>query len=251
VTLILNLGEPFGGLPRSFAAGIADRCVSIEDAGDLACLDVKLTPLGAYTLCGWPMDELVGQAIDLENVYGAQPVRDLVGRLQESAAAERRLDVLDAFLLARAEDGPSASPAVEWAWQRLNATYGLVPIGQLATEVGWSRRHLIAQFRRQVGLPPKRLARILRFNRVLQRLRRASAVRWAEVAYECGYYDQAHLIHDFRDFARTTPTEFLRDREVNSFQDTFEHEAYDRPAVDLRDEERAWPRQPDRTVRSR
>jgi AraC-like DNA-binding protein len=87
-----------------------------------------------------------------------------------------------------------------------------VPIGTLAGELGWSRRHLAAQFREQVGLPPKLLARILRFDRVIALLRHADPERWAEVAYDCGYYDQAHFNRDFRRFADSTPTAFLASR---------------------------------------
>lgn len=86
-------------------------------------------------------------------------------------------------------------------------------VGDLADELGWSRRHLVARFREQVGLPPKVLARVLRFQRSL-RLRGADGRPrpWAEVALACGYYDQAHLNRDFRQFAGCTPTELLAAR---------------------------------------
>ena len=77
---------------------------------------------------------------------------------------------------------------------------------------GCSRRHLAAQFREHVGLPPKLLARILRFDRVIALLRHAEPERWAEVAYDCGYYDQAHFNRDFRQFAGSTPGAFLASR---------------------------------------
>ena len=82
----------------------------------------------------------------------------------------------------------------------------------LAEELGWSHRRLIARFREQVGLPPKIMGRILRFDRVTQLLLDVEGPRLAEVAYECGYYDQAHLNRDFRDFAGTTPGDYLARR---------------------------------------
>jgi transcriptional regulator GlxA family with amidase domain len=102
-----------------------------------------------------------------------------------------------------------------------------VPIGTLTEETGWSARHLIARFREEIGVTPKLAARILRFERVVARVEQARGVGWADIAYDCGYYDQAHLNRDFRQFAGTSPTAFaaalLPDGfgvAVNSFQDS-------------------------------
>ena len=70
----------------------------------------------------------------------------------------------------------------------------------------------VAQFRREVGLPPKTLARILRFHRARGLIVAPGGADFAEVADLCGYYDQAHLIRDFREFAGCTPAEFRRRR---------------------------------------
>jgi AraC-like DNA-binding protein len=82
--------------------------------------------------------------------------------------------------------------------------------GQLAEEVGWSHKHLIAKFRLQVGLRPKTAARLLRFDGVWRRLDQAGGrLDWGQVAREVGYADQAHLIRDFHQFTGTTPTAFV------------------------------------------
>ncbi|HUF02533.1 MAG TPA: helix-turn-helix domain-containing protein, partial [Gaiellaceae bacterium] len=73
-----------------------------------------------------------------------------------------------------------------------------------------SRRHLVARFREHIGLPPKTVARILRFGRAVELMRRRTDLALAELAFECGYYDQAHLNRDFRAFAETTPTQLAR-----------------------------------------
>lgn len=94
----------------------------------------------------------------------------------------------------------------------MDQTGGCLGIGRLAAEIGCSRKHLVAGFGSEIGLPPKTLARILRFARVLRRLDGADRPAWAEIALDCGYYDQAHLIRDFRQFAGTTPAAWLRRR---------------------------------------
>ena len=99
-----------------------------------------------------------------------------------------------------------------WAWQQIVQSGGAVNIGSLAERIGWSRKHLITRFREQVGLPPKTYARVVRFNRALRMLDECTTPRWTEIALRSGYYDQAHLIRDFAQFAGTTPTDYVARR---------------------------------------
>jgi AraC-like DNA-binding protein len=92
----------------------------------------------------------------------------------------------------------------------LNETGGMMPVSALADELQWSRKHLANRFRADVGLAPKTIARLLRFRRVVDSGDLSS--RWTEVALDAGYFDQAHLIRDFRQFAGMTPVEFQRSR---------------------------------------
>lgn len=218
VTVILNLGERFGGLPDSFAAGLADTWTWVERGDAVSCLDLKLTPLGAYTLLGVPMHELAGKVVDAGDLLGPA-VQSLLDALREAPDWERRFRLLDGFLVRRAELGPRPAEAVAWAWRRLAESGGQVPVGRLAEEVGWSHRHLVARFREEVGLTPKTMARIVRFSRLLRSLEGGEAVRWAELAVDHGYYDQAHLYRDFRQFLGLTPAAFLAQRGVTFFQD--------------------------------
>lgn len=190
VTLIINLGAAFGGLPSAFVAGLSDRAEVVDQRGEIECLDLKLTPLGAYRLFGVPMSELANQVVDLTELATVRP------------------DHLDEDLLRLAESGPDPAPEVDWAWRRLRETHGAVPVAALAAEVGWSRRHLVTRFNAQIGLPPKTVARILRFEELLRRL--PTATRFADTAMTCGYYDQAHMNRDFREFAGTTPGDYLK-----------------------------------------
>ena len=102
-----------------------------------------------------------------------------------------------------------ASPDVSWAWRRLTEAEGCVRIGELTEELRCSHRHLTTRFREQLGLAPKAFAKILRFDRAVCRLRREGGESLAQIAHECGYYDQAHFNRDFRQFAGVTPTALL------------------------------------------
>ncbi len=91
-------------------------------------------------------------------------------------------------------------------------------IGDLAGDLGWSHRRLIARYRDAVGLPPKLVARIVRFEHLTARIATEPAIDWGAAATACGYFDQAHLAREVRELADVTPTE-LRAATVNSVQD--------------------------------
>ena len=95
------------------------------------------------------------------------------------------------------------------------ATHGRIDLRTLSRRTGFSREHLIRRFREQVGLTPKAYANILRFNHALDLARRPQA-SWAEIAHDCGYYDQAHLVRDFQRYAGRAPSSLLRDAEPDA-----------------------------------
>jgi AraC-like DNA-binding protein len=163
--------------------------------------------LGAYTVLGLPLHELSGQVVDLVEVFG-DAGGQVAQRIREAPGWGRRFELMDEFLLRRAADGPQPASEVVWAWRRIEETAGAVAINRLAAEVGWSHRHLIAMFRRHIGVSPRTAARIVRFERVLRRVERRMPVRWGRVATDLGYADQPHLIRDFKAFTGTTPTVF-------------------------------------------
>jgi AraC-like DNA-binding protein len=156
------------------------------------------------------MDELTNRVVAIEDVLGPRAAL-LAERLQEAPGWAERFALIDATLLRRLAAGPQPAPEVAWTFRRLATADGRVAIGALADEVGWSRRHLATSWRRDVGLGPKAVARILRFQRALRLLREGHTL--ADAAYECGYADQPHLNRDFRALAGATP------REVTFVQD--------------------------------
>ena len=177
------------------------------DARRYASIDLELTPLGAWAVLGLPLSELEGQTVTLHDAFGSSATQ-LVDELHDAPDWDSRFDVIERFLLARAETGPRPTPAVSRALERLWKTNGRERVDSLAAELGCSRRYLHARFREQVGLAPKTVARLIRFGAVRRRIERAPT-SWADIAYECGYADQSHLNRDFRELAGTTPTDFV------------------------------------------
>jgi AraC-like DNA-binding protein len=220
VTVILNLGAELRVADRaggpaarlgSFVSGLDDEFADTEHDGSADGVEINLTPPAAAMVFGVPAHELARSELSLDEALGAEgPL--LLERIAEAPDWSGRFRILDAALAARIDAARPPAPATTWAWRRLRETEGRLPVRALSEEIGCSTRHLAAQFRDHVGLPPKLVARVLRFNRATRLLLRDDGRRWAEIAGDCGYYDQAHLNRDFARFAGTTPSAFLARR---------------------------------------
>ena len=217
VPLIISFGTPFlialGREPDaadrqpSFAAGLYAGPVLIESDGGAECVQVDFTPLGAYRFFGGAVVDLAAHMIDIGDVLGHEG-RRLRERLGATRGWQNRFDLVEDFIADRANHVPS--PEIAFAYRRLALTSGSARITALAKEIGWSRKHLVNRFRSELGLAPKPVARIMRFNRACRLAHTAEARGWAGIAAESGYSDQAHLAREFSILAGEPPTAWAR-----------------------------------------
>ena len=228
VVLILGLGPDLGLVDRddptrpprkfgSFVAGLDDWCTVIAHEGEMRGLQVDLSPLATRMIFRMPMHHLAREVVALEDVFGRRASL-LQEQLLETADWGSRFDLVERALAVRLAEAEPPPADIEWAWRRLRRSEGRLSVTELAAEIGCSRKHLATRFREHVGLPPKLLARMLRFRHASDLLGSGSPMSLAEIAVRCGYYDQAHMDRDFRDFAATTPTALLLER-VTFLQD--------------------------------
>jgi AraC-like DNA-binding protein len=242
LTLIFTLDEPLtieahpdrGQPPGEFGTllgGLHSVPALITHAGAQSGIQVALRPLGARALLGLPAGELADLDVPAEAVLG-RVCAELRERIRLAAGWPERFAVLDEILLRRAAAADAlrpdaASPEVSWAWQRLLRVGGALRVSELAAGTGWSGRHLTSRFRAEIGLTPKAAARVIRFDRARKLLVRNLAgatadpgaaadagyrlahYRLADLAADCGYFDQAHLAREFRALAGCPPSQWL------------------------------------------
>ncbi|MFC4910955.1 AraC family transcriptional regulator [Actinomadura gamaensis] len=209
---VVRMPDP-GRAPGSFRTllgGLHDAPAVIEHDGRQHGVQLEVTWRGARTLFGVPAGELAGDVVDLSALVGGRAM-EIAERLATASTWDDRFAVLDESLLALASRDATAGPPVQVAraWDRLERSGGAVPVGALAAELGWSRRHLAGRFQREFGLSPKSAARVIRFEAACRLLRTPAPPPLAEVAARCGYFDQAHMARDFRDLGGTTATAWL------------------------------------------
>ncbi|MBJ7328770.1 MAG: AraC family transcriptional regulator [Solirubrobacteraceae bacterium] len=200
---------------HAFVAGVHGTAAYTEQTGTVTGIQADLTPLGAHRLLAMSMRDLAGEVVAFDDLLERDAgARSLPEQLAGAKDWRARLDLADAWLIGRIAAGPEPAPGVEWAVGRLRATRGAVPVRALTEELGWSRRHLAERFREQVGVPPKALGRVLRFEHAIEILGRAGAgdTDLGRVALDCGYYDQSHFNRDFRDFSGMAPRAWLAQR---------------------------------------
>ncbi|MBZ9846490.1 AraC family transcriptional regulator [Mesorhizobium sp. CA14] len=202
----IGLGHSPGDNDRyaSFAAGLYAGPVMIESFGGACCVQVNFTPLGARQFFGLPMSELRDRMVGLDDALGFDGIA-LREELGEAADWNARFDIAEGFITSRLAEANALSPAIAWAYRTVVMSGGRTRISALAGEIGWSRKHLAAKFTDAIGIGPKTLSRIVRFNRALSLSKRQDN-DWAGIAADCGYADQAHLVREFRQLAGETPT---------------------------------------------
>ncbi len=211
VELIFHLGDTFRSWaaaeperqPAAFVVGPSTRFLLVQPTGAVETLGVRFRPGRAGPFLGVPLSELTDRVVPLDLLLGGT-LRALIGRVQETASWSARCLLLERFLLGGSRsvrhDG-----GVEAAVTGVLRTRGRLGVAELGRRTGLGARQLERGFRERVGLPPKGFSRVVRFQGVFEALRQDATPRWAELASACGYYDQAHLVGEFRSLCGRPP----------------------------------------------
>jgi AraC-like DNA-binding protein len=133
-------------------------------------------------------------------------------RLLEPTTAAEKFRCLEEWLLKRLAKPLERHPAVDYAMGVFVSHRSALPVSTVAERTGYSQRRLIQLFSEQVGLTPKLFSRIGRFQRVIRDVADCTEIDWAGIALSCGYFDQAHFIHEFQEFCGLTPSAYLQYR---------------------------------------
>lgn len=226
--LVVNFADPVRRWRKGQAAetqplvivvGQMAEPVSISTGPRVDLLGVRFRPAGAAAFLEPPVSALAGTIVDL-GAISARFEKELYARAAACPSASQRIAAVEEVLLGRQNRENAADPAVVHSVAALLATRGMVRMAGLESQLGISGRQLERKFLRYVGIGPKRLARIIRFQSVFLAQQRGNPEAWSRVALECGYYDQAHLSRDFQELAGTNPTRLFSEEAALTFHFT-------------------------------
>lgn len=184
--------------------------VSRTDMTEL--VGVLFEPSGFAAFARESVDQFSNLSTNLEDLCGAK-ARDLRDRLREARDPRARFGLLEAYLCERMagrlkEPASALEDAVRYALGRFESAPSVATVRDVARSTGWSERRFSQVFREAVGHSPKIWCRIQRFQRAVQRLHSGRDVRWAELALDCGFYDQSHFANEFRAFSGVDATTY-------------------------------------------
>lgn len=196
---------------RYWVAGLQTEPLTIESTGESNLISIRFRPGGAHALFGLPISELNDQVLDLDLILGTQ-VDSLRSRLAEAQGFEVQVNVIEEWLFDRLRPREYEHSLVGRALANLAEHSAGQRISDLCEQIGLSNKHMISLFRDVVGVPPKGMARILRFHQLIEEVKDKPRVDWVTLAHRFNYYDQSHLIREFRQFAGVAPSDYISRR---------------------------------------
>jgi len=220
--LMFNLGDPMTVVENDTGScaiidagfsGPMSQPMTMKPSGIIDLFGVCFRAGGAYPFFSLPANELANRCADLEDLWGSNGRRALDRIKDDRFSTQQQIQDLDAFFIHKLKQNRNDDVAVAKALHTLEVNQGRVSIEDLAASTRLSSRQLERKFKERVGLSPKKLGRNLRFKSVFKYLTEFPSESWSAVALACGYYDQAHMIRDFRHFTGVSPTLYF-DRQL-------------------------------------
>jgi AraC-like DNA-binding protein len=226
--IVFHNGDPFNQhnsdgtterQPLTLLVGQMRGHLLIQPTGVVRVLGVRFWPGGAYPFVSVPQNEIAGQVVSLDSIWG-KTSRDLHSRIFDAADPAEGVRQIERLLVSRLYDFKDLDHNLLRTTDLIVQSGGRVPIESLADKLGISLRKLDRLFNARVGLTPKGLCRVIRFQQVFRMLERDQQRRdWAQIAVDCGYYDQSHFIKEFSAFTGLAPTAYFS--EQNAMSDYF------------------------------
>jgi hypothetical protein len=194
--------------PDSMVMGQRTKSYFIEPLGDVNSFAICFYPYGFANFVGTPLEKLVDIETPIESLFGEIPAKVLEQKIVQATSTQERIEVIEMFLLDKLNQNATIEDLVKTTVDSLLATNGSSPINQILKDQLSKRRQLERNFKKQIGISPKQLGRVLRLQAALKMLL-SDKKSLTNIAYETEYFDQAHFIKDFKEFIGTTPKEFL------------------------------------------
>jgi AraC-like DNA-binding protein len=170
-------------------------------------IGIVFKPGGFPAFAGDRADRFSNLSVGLTDIWGSAAA-DLRDGLREVPSPDGKFSLLESFLINRLAGNSPRHWAVDFALNRFARANGIATVAEVADDIGWSMRRFSQIFREQVGLSPKIWCRLRRFHTALRQLHTGNEMRWAELAIDCGYYDQSHFSNEFRAFSGVDVTTY-------------------------------------------
>lgn len=174
---------------------------------------IQFRPGGLYPFINMPMNELNDLVIDADLLFG-NDIFSLREQLLNAPYPFQKFFYAEQWLLRRLTEYSFSKQVLEFAIKEICQHPTNDSIAMIAHKTGYSQRQFIHLFKKFVGLKPKYFQRIQRFNKVLEELETCKEINWTAISHDCGFYDQAHFIREFKKFSGFNPSDYLCEKGV-------------------------------------
>jgi AraC-like DNA-binding protein len=199
----------FTSFRGGWVSGAHSEYIMIDAIPGSSMIGVHFKPGGMAMFLGCPAGELRDQVVQIDALWGKAGL-ELREQVLIGNSPRAKFKVLETFLLSRLGSvRADRDERISWAVSHLSSNPQSPSICAVANDLGISHKHFISKFRERVGVTPKLFCRIQRFQQVLSKIQAGQTFQWADIAADCGYFDQAHFVNDFQRFAGINPTAFL------------------------------------------
>ncbi len=222
-SIMFNLGNPMvinntNGehkfLEENCVIGAHKRFYMVEKEDGAHTIGIKFKQGGAYSYFKFPVSQFSNKIINLNDILNGETVRlrETLMKVEGEQSVKR---ILDRYLLMKVDSPNGNFDIVDFAISKVKVNGSPALIKNLCQAANISNKHLISLFNEKVGLSPKLIYRINKFLKVVEMIQSEDDVNWQDIVYQCHYYDQAHLINDFKHFAGLSPTKYQRNENID------------------------------------
>jgi len=195
-----------------------ERPVTIDSTGPTGAIGIEFKPASAYRFFPFPFKEIKNSVVLAREALD-HDFSEIQLRISDDSAVERKLALVQGYLLSILRSSERSDPLVEWAVASILGSRGLVRVSDLCDQSGYSKRYLDRRFANNVGVSPKVLARIIRFLPLFRSYLQRGSARTPGDGIPDQYYDRSHFIREFRQFTGRSPRAYLSS--VNDFGEIF------------------------------
>lgn len=223
IELMINFGPPhrrynkdetaFDLMQKSWIAGFQTGFLVNEPVAETCMMGVRFKPGGAFPFLGLPVAEITDLVIDMDCLWGGF-IDEVRERLLALPTVADKFLLLEQILWQRMNRDRLDTAVIHHAINHITRANGNLSVKALSENIGISQKHLITQFKKSVGVSPKQLSRVARFQKVLTQIDPMQPVDWRTIAHACHYYDQSHFNRDFAAFTGMSPSKYVQYRQA-------------------------------------
>lgn len=194
---------------KLWIAGVREQFISIPSGNGAEMFIIEFKKGMAHSFLGMPLTEIAGRVVEGDLILNDVFLEMRECLLNQSTAAAM-FAIAESMLYKQFRNKLAANPFIDFAVASILMNPAAITIKNIADKAGYSSKHLINMFSNHVGVNPKSFLRIIRFQKAIQDIETMGNINWVSLAHDCGYYDQAHFISNFKEFSGFTPVEYLQ-----------------------------------------